>query len=138
MYLFLTVIVGFRKKTGALVQQQQQQKSPRTRTLRMADPQRNEELEIKVRSALEGPDKDLGRLCKSLGEAFCLEPARNNADSGGGADGNDASQEEREHDEAVLHAVSAAARVREIRDCRRFFFAAVHRLAVFVARGFRA
>lgn len=83
----------------------------------MADPQRNEELEITVRSALEGPDKDLGRLCKSLGEAFCLQPARNAG--GDGADGGDASLKEKEHHEAVLHAVAAAARVRQIKDCRR-------------------
>ena len=32
----------------------------------------NKELEFAVRKALEGPEKDLGRLCKILGEAFCL------------------------------------------------------------------
>lgn len=33
---------------------------------------RNEQLEDAIRKALEGPGKDLGRLCKILGEVFCL------------------------------------------------------------------
>lgn len=38
--------------------------------------ERNEELEVAIRGALQGPDKDLGRLCKTLGENFCLAPPR--------------------------------------------------------------
>lgn len=37
---------------------------------------RNEQLEVEVRQALEGPSSDLGRLCKTLGEAFCLPSFR--------------------------------------------------------------
>lgn len=33
---------------------------------------RNKELEVAIKKALEGPSKDLGLLCKTLGEAFCL------------------------------------------------------------------
>lgn len=38
--------------------------------------ERNEELEIAIQGALEGPGRDLGRLCKTLGEHFCLAPPR--------------------------------------------------------------
>ncbi|CAN0326692.1 unnamed protein product, partial [Ectocarpus fasciculatus] len=34
----------------------------------------NEELEQALRAALAGPGKDLGLLCKTLGDKFCLEP----------------------------------------------------------------
>lgn len=37
---------------------------------------RNERLEAAVRQALDGSTKDLGRLCKTLGESFCLPSAR--------------------------------------------------------------
>lgn len=35
---------------------------------------RNCDLEAAIRDALEGPSKDLGRLCMILGEEFCLPP----------------------------------------------------------------
>lgn len=41
-----------------------------------APEERNEELEIAIRGALEGPDKELGRLCRTLGDNFCLAPHR--------------------------------------------------------------
>lgn len=37
---------------------------------------RNEALEAAIRHALEGSTKDLGRLCKTLGESFCLPSTR--------------------------------------------------------------
>ncbi|CAM9737206.1 unnamed protein product, partial [Laminaria digitata] len=37
---------------------------------------RNEPLEAAIRHALEGSAKDLGRLCKTLGESFCLPSTR--------------------------------------------------------------
>lgn len=58
----------------------QEQKQPPTLPLEdaaiKAPEERNEELEIAIRGALEGPGKDLGRLCKTLGENFCLAPPR--------------------------------------------------------------
>lgn len=37
---------------------------------------RNEHLEAAVRQALDDSTKDLGRLCKTLGESFCLPSVR--------------------------------------------------------------
>ena len=37
---------------------------------------RNKALEAAIRHALEGSTKDLGRLCKTLGESFCLPSTR--------------------------------------------------------------
>lgn len=48
---------------------------PEAPTMNVQDGQgrgRNEELEVALRRALEGSPKDLGGLCKALGEAFCL------------------------------------------------------------------
>ncbi|CAN0181426.1 unnamed protein product, partial [Ectocarpus sp. 12 AP-2014] len=36
----------------------------------------DQELEQALRAALAGPGKDLGLLCKTLGDRFCLEPRR--------------------------------------------------------------
>lgn len=59
-------------------QLQEKQQQPPILPLEEAAPkapeERNEELEIAIRAALDGPDKDLGRLCKTLGEKFCLAP----------------------------------------------------------------
>lgn len=66
--------------TTAMDEEHSQNLSPALPLEEMAaanDPvERNEELEIAIRGALEGPDKDLGRLCKTLGENFCLAPPR--------------------------------------------------------------
>lgn len=50
---------------------------------------RNEQMEDAVRKALEGPGKDLGRLCKILGEAFCLPSPGSSARSAGYDSGSD-------------------------------------------------
>lgn len=50
---------------------------------------RNAELEVAVRQALEGPTRDLGRLCKTLGEAFCLPSFRSAPRAAGYDSGSD-------------------------------------------------
>lgn len=109
-----------------------------------ADPttQVDKELEEALRAALAGPGKDLGLLCKTLGDKFCLEPRRSSredsqagGDSGSdttsptdqehsssetdgdigsasGSGGGSSSTAERDRREDDLQAVSAAAKVR--------------------------
>ncbi|CAM9391155.1 unnamed protein product, partial [Ectocarpus sp. 4 AP-2014] len=40
----------------------------------------DQELEQALRAALAGPGKDLGMLCKTLGDRFCLEPRRSSGE----------------------------------------------------------
>lgn len=81
-----------------------------------AGTERNEKLEIAIRASLSGLNKDLGRLCKTLGEAFCLSPLRPTAAGVAGYDsGSDTtSPADQEHSSSgsetgADHAATAAA-----------------------------
>lgn len=89
----------YRKKCQMDEQNQQEQHPSADKSASLPPPQvhqhharsegRNEQLEDAVRKALEGPGKDLGRLCKILGEAFCLPSPGSSARSAGYDSGSD-------------------------------------------------
>lgn len=62
------------------------QKKPPSPPLEAEAVPRNEKLEAAIRTNLEGPDKDLGRMCRALGENFCLAPPRPKAARASGYD----------------------------------------------------